>query len=108
MRSFILAILPLTGAATIAACPPNPVTPPIDAADAKAFEASPPSDATTADCQSACDALARVGCKVLPDCAATVCKVNADPRFRHIDLVCVTHALTPMDVMACNVGCEKP
>jgi hypothetical protein len=97
----------------VAACPPNPgpVSPGFDAADVGAppvIDSSPrpTSDASVADCQSACDAMKRVGCVVLSDCAATICKVNADPRFHHYDLACLVKALVATDVAACGADCR--
>jgi hypothetical protein len=110
--------IPLVAFATIgvfvAACPPNPgpVSPGVDAADVGAptqKDSAPkpvPPDASVADCQSACDAMKRVGCVVLFDCAATVCKVNADPRFHHYDLACLVKVLVPADVAACGADCK--
>jgi hypothetical protein len=90
----------------VAACPtpPTPVAPGPDAADAVA----PATDASIASCQTACDAMKRVGCAVLSDCAATICKVNADPRFAHYNLGCLTKALVPADVAACGADCKAP
>jgi len=99
----------------ISACPPNPgpVSPSSDAADVGAppavKDSAPkpvPPDASVADCQSACDAMNRVGCIVLSDCAATICKVNADPRFHHYDLACLVKVLVPADVAACGADCK--
>ena len=110
--------IPLVAFATIgvfvAACPPNPgpVSPGVDAADVgapPAIDSAPkPSavDASTTDCQSACDAMKRVGCVVLSDCAATICKINTDPRFAHYNLGCIVRALVPADVAACGADCK--
>jgi hypothetical protein len=100
-----------------AACPPTP--PPIAAPGPDAADAfTPPPvvpdaamtvpDATVADCALACAAMKRVGCKVLVDCAQVVCAANADPRFKHYNLLCLTHALVPSDVWACGADCALP
>jgi hypothetical protein len=92
-----------------AACPPNPQTAPgPDAADAFIPPAPPASapDATIIDCTSACAAMARVGCLVLSDCAQVVCAINADSKFKHYDLACLTHVLVRSDVVACGADCR--
>lgn len=87
------------------ACPPSstapPVTPKPDAADSAALP-----DATVADCQAACDAMARVGCIVKSDCARVMCAANADPRFTHYNTACLEKVLDPVDVAACGVSCS--
>ncbi len=86
------------------ACPQSPVAPPPpDATDAIA----PPVavDASIASCQTACAAMARVGCTVLSDCSKIMCMANADPRFKHHDVACLSHALVPSDVRNCGTDC---
>lgn len=99
--------IPLIAFAAVGAfassCPSNPVAP--TAPDAAIIDAMR-IDSTTADCASACDAMRRVGCVVLSDCAAVVCKVNADPRFAHYNLACLVRALVPTDVAACGADCK--
>lgn len=84
-------------------CPSNPVGPSTPDAgvggDARL-------DSSIASCQTACDAMKRVGCVVLSDCAATICKVNADPRFAHYNLDCLVKVLVPADVAACGADCR--
>jgi hypothetical protein len=93
------------------ACPPSPVVPSPDA-DAVAPPPTPVAspDATppagVGDCASACAAMASAGCVVLADCAQKVCQVNADPRFKHYDVVCLTQAKTAADVRKCGADCS--
>lgn len=98
----------------IAACPPNPVTPPPDA-DAVAplppvpVEAAPPAPTPSppaSSCDSACAAMQLAGCVVLPDCAKTMCQANSDPKFKHYDVACLSRARTVADVRACGTDCS--
>lgn len=102
--------IPLVTFAAIGAfassCPSNPVSPTVPDAGVEASPVKPAIDATTIDCQTACDAMKRVGCVVLSDCAAVMCKVNADPRFAHYNLGCLVKALVPSDVAACGADCK--
>lgn len=106
---FIFALLSFCG------CPPAPapVSPTPDASDA-----SPPApifvdaapivldDAALATPATACAAMARVpGCTVLPDCAATITKINAQPGFKHIDVACLSRATTVAAVTTCGGSC---
>ena len=92
----------------IFACPPAapPAAPP-DATDATPTPTPLPSatDATTIDAVAACEALQRVGCVVLSDCARVLTMTQADPRFVHLNLSCIAHALVPNDIRACGVEC---
>lgn len=49
------------------------------------------------------------GCKegVVSDCAAKLCAVNADPRFVHYDITCLTNAATPDAVANCGMSCTQ-
>jgi len=116
LRSAVLAVLPVIGGFIVAACPPSvgPVAPGPDADAvapwldaAPAVEAAPPValDAAGATCQTACDAMAHAGCTVLSDCARVLCTTNADPRFRHVDLGCLTNAKTAAAVAVCGAKC---
>jgi hypothetical protein len=79
-----------------AGCTPSPVTP---MPDGQADGASAPT------AQGACDEMAAIGCLVRSTCAATINKVNADPNFAHIDVVCVAAAKNANEVLKCGVDC---
>jgi len=84
--------------------------------DASTSDAAPPvADSTPPaptpppkpSCQTACDAVRKVGCKEgnISNCAAKLCQINADPRFKHYDVACLSSATTPKLVRACGVDC---
>jgi hypothetical protein len=85
------------------ACPSAiPAQPPANADASPA----PTGDATVSDCQTACDAMARVGCIVQADCARVMCAANADIRFTHYNTACLARVLVPTDVAVCGVACS--
>jgi hypothetical protein len=83
-----------------------PVVPTQDAADAVA-----PSQTVDArsvvTCASACATMARFRCAqgLMLDCASSMCEVNADPRFRHYNLGCITAAQSALQVRGCGIDC---
>lgn len=85
-------------------CTPHPVSPTPDAADATALASA--QDAGNPE-QIACNVMAAVGCTIIPDtCAVTIRKVNADGQhFEKIDVVCISQARTPQDVIDCGTSC---
>jgi hypothetical protein len=70
-------------------------------------DSAPPAPSPKPSCQTACDAVRKVGCKEgsISNCAAKLCQINADPRFKHYDVACLTSATTPQLVRACGVDC---
>lgn len=92
----------------LTACPPSPLSPPPDAdavAPVVTIDAAPTPGAS---CDTACAAMQRAGCVVLPNCARTMCAANADPKFKHYDVVCITGAKTVADVVRCGADCSPP
>lgn len=77
----------------------------IDSAPAQVDSA--PTPPPKPSCQTACDAVRKVGCKEgnISNCAAKLCQINADPRFKHYDVACLSSATTPQLVRACGVDC---
>lgn len=98
-------------------CPPQgPVAPGLDASDSSVADASPDvidssfvlDDAKRSPEDLACLAMAHAGCVVLPDCAATIKKVNGDPHFVPINVVCLEAVKTAADVKKCGTTCGTP
>lgn len=97
-----------TGMSFLSACPPAPILPVQDAADAVAPPVPALLDAPTGvTCASACATMARFGCVQgrMSDCASSLCEVNADPRFRHYNLGCITAAQNALQVRGCGIDC---
>jgi hypothetical protein len=114
IATIVLAAAALDASRILSGCtPPLPIVPQVDATDALAPPAPPKPTPTTPplppvvnDCSAACANMAAVGCKVLPDCARVMCAANADPRFHHYDVVCLSGATTKAAVLGCGEECK--
>lgn len=93
---------------------PPPLPPPL-IVDAAPIDAIPPFiDATPPappkpSCDTACASMRKNGCKEgsISNCATKLCTINADPRFKHYDVACLTAATTPAAIANCGAGCTQ-
>ena len=72
-------------------------------------EPSPPLDDGSSPEARACVAMTRLGCVVLPTCAATIRHINQLPtQFDHIDTACIIAARTYGELPKCGVTSCNP